>query len=99
MRDDFSAGGKCTHINGEELEESYPHIVFELLQNHQLIKDILSKPDEDILNGIKDFWDFPYEDSNLYGSWVKMIESTFHENPQLCFIPICDLLSSGAKPY
>ncbi|MBF1626535.1 MAG: hypothetical protein HXO47_05240 [Prevotella sp.] len=99
MRDDFSAGGKCTHINGEKLEEAYPHIVFELLQNHQLIKDILSNPDEDILNGIKDFWDFPYKESNLYGSWLKMIESTFHENPQLSFIPICDLLSAGAKPY
>ena len=99
MRDDFSAGGKCTHINGNRLEKTYPHIVYELLENHKLIKSILSNPDEDILNGIRDFWDFPYKESDLYTSWLEMIERTFQENPQLSFIPICNLLSSDAKPY
>lgn len=99
MRDDFSAGGQCTSINGELLKKPYPHIVQEILNNQDTIKALLYHPDEDILMGIHDFWDFDYDANDLYGSWLDMIESCFDENPQLSFVPIRELLENNAKPY
>nr|WP_308570937.1 hypothetical protein [uncultured Prevotella sp.] len=98
MRDDFSAGGKCTNINGKKLKKPYPHIVKELLLNHERIKEILNHPDDEILRGINDFWDFPYNSNDLYSSWLEMIEKSFYNNSQLAFIPIRELLKRGAKP-
>ncbi|MBM6993664.1 MAG: hypothetical protein I3J02_10460 [Prevotella sp.] len=98
MRDDFSAGGKCTVINGKKLEKPYPHIVRELLLSHQQIKTLLINPDEDILRGIHDFWDFDYDENNLYASWLEMIVECFKNNPELSFIPIRELLESNAVP-
>lgn len=99
MRDDFSAGGQCMSINGKPLAKPYPHIVAEILKNHNRIKALLYHPDEDILMGIHDFWDFKYDANDLYGSWLQMIESCFKNNPQLSFIPIRGLLEENAKPY
>lgn len=96
MRDDFSAGGQCFKINGKLLTKPYPHFVGELLRNHELIKKILNDPDEDIIRGINDFWDFQYNKNDLYNSWLDMIEDCFKNNPELRFIPIRHLLTSGA---
>jgi hypothetical protein len=98
MRDDFSAGGKCTVINGKKLEKAYPHIVKELLLSHKQIKTLLTDPDEDILRDIQDFWDFDYNKNNLYDSWLKMVVGCFKKNPQLNFIPIKKLLETDAIP-
>ena len=99
MRDDFSAGGKCTIINGEKLTTPYPHIVYELLQRNELIQKLLSNPDEDLERGIVEFWDFQYDQNNLYGSWINMVEKTFKNNPNLSNINIRSYLESNAKPY
>lgn len=99
IRDFFSAGGQCAAINGQPLERPYPHIVKEILDNQEIIKSLLLHPDADILMGIRDFWDFDYNPDNLYASWLDMIESTFESNPKLSYVPIRELLSSGAKPY
>ncbi|MBP7857340.1 MAG: hypothetical protein KAZ98_05655 [Prevotella sp.] len=99
MRDDFSAGGQCYVINGEPLKTPYPHIVVELLKNHDQIKALLHHPDEDILRSISDYWDFSYKRADLYGSWLAMIEDCFQNNPQLSFVPIRELLEKNAKPF
>lgn len=99
IRDEFSAGGKCDIINGVKLERPYPHIVRELLLSHEYIKELLQYPDEDIIRGIKDYWDFQYDESNLYESWLSMIEYSFKNNSDLAFINISDLLRNNAKPY
>lgn len=97
MRDDFSAGGQCTILNGKTLERPYPHIVQEILKNHSRIKDLLNHPDEDILMSIHDYWDFPYNANDLYNSWLDMIEECFKENPQLSFVPIRKHIEDDAK--
>lgn len=99
MRDDFSAGGQCSVINGKQLERPYPHIVTELLKNHDRIKALLYHPDEDILRSISDYWDFQYRKDDLYGSWLEMLEDSFSKNPQLAFVPIRELLEKSAKPF
>lgn len=99
MRDDFSAGGQCMSINGIPLKKPYPHIVAEILKNHNRIKALLYHPDEDLLMGINDFWDFRYNANDLYGSWLNMIENCFKKNSQLSFIPIRKLLEENAMPY
>lgn len=99
MRDEFSAGGQCTIINGKQLKKPYPHIVKEILANQDTIKFLLHHPDEGIMMGIHDFWDFPYDSNDLYNSWLCMIESCFKLNKELEFVPIRELLESNAKPY
>lgn len=99
IRDEFSAGGKCTIINGERLTNPYPHIVKELLRCHEQIKYILRNPDEDIIRGIHDFWDFTFDEDDYYNSWLNMVEECFKLNPTLSFIPIRELLDSDAKPF
>ena len=99
MRDDFSAGGQCVVIDGEQLRTPYPHIVAELLKNHERIKELLNCPDDDILRSINDYWDFPYRKDDLYGSWLDMVEDSFCNNPQLAFVPIGALLEKNARPY
>lgn len=99
MRDDFSAGGKCSVINGKLLKTPYPHIVEELLKNHSRIKALLYHPDEDILMGIQDYWDFDYDKNDLYGSWLDMVVQCFFQNPQLAYVPIRELLENDANPY
>lgn len=97
MRDDFSAGGQCNFINGVKLSRPYPHMVQVLLESHSLIKRLLDDPTDDILQGIQDFWDFDYDRSALYHSWLGMVERCFRENPKLACIPIVSLMASGAK--
>ncbi|WP_052054549.1 hypothetical protein [Prevotella denticola] len=97
MRDDFSAGGQFNFINGKKLLSPYPHIVQVLLEEHSLIKRLLDEPTDDILQGIQDFWDFEYDESRLYLSWLNMVEKCFQDNPKLSSIPIVSLMISGAK--
>ena len=68
-----------------------------LLESHSLIKRLLDDPTDDILQGIQDFWDFDYDRSALYHSWLGMVERCFRENPKLACIPIVSLMASGAK--
>lgn len=99
MRDDFSAGGKCTKINGKKLVKPYPHVVQEILLNLDRIKILLNDPDEDLWKGIEDYWDFDYDENNLYESWLNMLETTFKANSNLVFVPIRELVEREAKPY
>jgi hypothetical protein len=99
MRDDFSAGGKCTKINGEILEKPYPHVIQEILLHLDTIKKLLNNPDDELWKAIEDYWDFDYDQTNLYDSWLMMLEKTFKSNSDLSFIPIKDLIEKNAKPY
>lgn len=99
MRDTFSAGGKMTMLNGEKLPKPYPQVVKRLLEQHIKIKELLNNPDVDILYDIKEYWDFPYQTTNLYPTWLKLISRTFSLNPELKDIDIIGLLTTNACPY
>lgn len=91
MRDFFTAGGICSvKINGKVTQ--CPHIVGELLDKIPYIKKLLDNPDEDLIKDIRYFWDFQYNPSNLFESWIKMVESHFLKNKKLNKIPIRRLI-------
>lgn len=98
VRDMFSASGQLKVINGEPLKRPYPHIVKEVLKRNTQIKSLLKDPDEDIMKGIQDFWDFDYDRFDLYSSWINMVETCFKANPSLKHIPIRQLLENCAIP-
>ena len=97
MRDFFSSGGKMKLLNGKELESRYPQVVQRLLQYRERIEALLKHPDIDILKDLKDYWDFPYNHSDLYGTWISLVERSFLTNPQLEQIPIRHLIETKAK--
>lgn len=99
MRDNFTAGGKLDSINGVHLKRPYPHIVAEILKYHDMIKALLYHPDEDIILGIQEYWDFNYDNTDLYGSWLNMVETCFKESKRYSYVPIRKLLVEQAKPY
>lgn len=96
MRDMFTAGGNIKFIDGEKLDKPYPHIVGEVLKFLPLIKDILNNPDEDIAESIKERWNFSYDRSHLFESWVGMIEAKFKSQKSLKNIPIRNLIERNA---
>ena len=98
MRDIFTAGGNIKYIDGKQLVKPYPHIVGEVLRFLPLIKDILNKPDEDILDSIKERWSFKFDNSNLFESWLDMIDYKFKSQKSLKDIPIRNLIERNAVP-
>lgn len=99
MRDTFSAGGKLKALNGQKLSKPYPQVVKRLLERNNKIKQLLEDPDQNMIIDIHEYWNFKYNESNLYPAWISMIEKAFKANKELSKIPIKDLLLSNAKPY
>lgn len=98
MRDTFSAGGKLTTINGKRLNKPYPQVVKRLLEYHWRIERLLKEPDNDLMLDIKEYWDFSYNKTNLYNSWLDMIKRSFANNPDLREIDIIGHLISHDRP-
>lgn len=98
MRDMFSAGGQMTMLNGKKLTKPYPQVVKRLLEYRENIEILLRNPDIDILKDIREYWDFNYNEHNLYESWIVCIENAFRINPDLSKIPIRYLIENKIKP-
>ena len=98
MRDLFSAGGKMKTLNGKPLEKPFPGAVGKLLDRHEDIEALLKHPDKEILQDIHDYWDFRHKNLDLYGTWIKKIESVFAENPEMKDVNIRCLLEHHAHP-
>ena len=96
MRDMFSAGGTIKFVNNKKLSAPYPHVVGELLKYNGLIRMLLKNPDEILMDNIHEFWDFEFNENNLYDSWTGMIERKFKSLDSLKYIPIRKLLYEDA---
>lgn len=91
MRDEFTAGGKCK-VAKDGVDIEVPHFVKELLDNWDLIKRMLTEPDDELLSEIFDYWDFPYDKNNLLESWLQMVEVAFRKNSRMSHVLIRSLL-------
>ena len=91
MRDLFTAGGIYEYNTGSGVKKA-PHIVGELLKRVVNIKELLDNPDNDLAKDIEDFWDFSYNPSRLYESWLANIEVTFSKSKFLKDVPIRKLI-------
>ncbi|KGF17757.1 hypothetical protein HMPREF1640_06280 [Prevotella sp. S7-1-8] len=94
MRDFYSAGGKIKEYKGVVFNPPLPQIVGNLLRRVDEIKSLLDNPDKDLLQDISDYWDFEYNETDLFGSWVNMLEEQFKGNAELKKINIRKLIYS-----
>lgn len=90
IRDMFTAGGQ-KYINNNNQCVLCPAIVGRLLENQKLIKKMILSPDTELLEDIKEYWDFKYIQNNLMDSWLNEIERRFKLNKELKNIPIKDI--------
>ncbi len=95
MRDAFTAGGTIKRYNGQVLERAFPAIVGKLIKQLDTIKSLLNHPDQDLLNDIRDFWDFEYDKGNLLEAWISAIENEFISNKELKSIDIRSIIEKG----
>lgn len=79
MRDAFSAGGRCTSLKGITLKYSIPKTVGNMLALLPEIREELRNPGMELLDAIRDFWDFDYNSNLLYESWLKRAAEAIHE--------------------
>lgn len=94
LRDLFSAGGKMIEFDGIKLNKPFPQVVGRILRYKNEIIALLKHPDDSLLEDISEYWDFEYDLTDYYTSWVAQIESVFNSNPDLCFIPISSYLET-----
>ena len=97
FRDLFSAGGRCSAINGKKLAVKLPHIVGTLLEHNELVKNILSNNIDNIYTDIKSVWPQMPSKPKLYREWVKLVDCEFKNNAKLDFINITELLMNNSK--
>ena len=88
VRDEFSASGMVTSINGEKLKNPYPQIAKTVLDYRPMIKKLLNNPDVELAIDIQEMWDFCYNKDDLYSSWIEMVTKEFKENKDTSFINI-----------
>lgn len=97
VRDEFSASGMVSSINGKPLENPYPQIAKTVLEHRPIIKKLLENPDVELAIDIREMWDFNYDVNNLYSSWIDMVAKEFKENKDTSFINIKDHLMNEDK--
>lgn len=97
VRDEFSASGMVTSINGERLKKPYPQIAKTVLDYRPAIKTLLLNPDVELAIDIREMWDFSYNKDDLYSSWIDMVAKEFKENKDTSFINIKDHLINEDK--
>ena len=49
-----------------------------------------------LMKSIEEFWNFKYDRSNLFSSWINMIEKKFKSQKELKDIPIRELIEMEA---
>lgn len=94
VRDEFSASGMVTSINGEPLKRPYPQIAKTVLDYRPIIKKLLDNPDVELVIDIREMWDFNYDKDDLYSSWIEMVSSEFKNNRDTSFIKIKEHLEN-----
>lgn len=73
MRDNFSASGKVTFVNGKRLPESsrYPHLVKTIVDAAPTIERLLQNPSIETMELIKEYNPHLLRGGNLYQSWLE----------------------------
>ena len=105
-RDAFTAGGRCTAIGGEKLQNPIPHIVGSLLNSSTDIKRLFS--DEDFLCRELSFYRqdlFEGDNCNSYKKWLaktnERIQGLEYEIDKVKYnlrgVPFIDWFECGAK--
>lgn len=71
IRDEFSAGGQITHVNGKKLRNPIPQIFNRIVQHSDTIKKLLESKENDIESLIKEFRPDMFNSSNYYKFWIE----------------------------
>jgi len=69
FRDDFSAGGKITKVDDVVLKTPLPRVFKTIVDSADIVKNLLKKPDEEMLELIKAY--NPSLIKDPYGEWLK----------------------------
>ena len=79
IRDIFSSGGKKENVYEHKFATPYPAIIGRLFAFYHEIKAIFE--DEPALyEEIKEWWDFDYKKSDLFGSWKARVRKIINDN-------------------
>lgn len=83
LRDTFSAGGKVDEIGGVVFKKKKPQVLKTLYQNRALITELLSDPDEALMQDVEDHWGENESLSLSMSKWLCLMQQTFNENEEL----------------
>lgn len=83
LRDTFSAGGKVDEIGGVVFKKKKPQVLKTLYQNRTLITELLSNPDEALMQDVEDYWGENKSLSLSMSKWLCLMQQTFNENEEL----------------
>lgn len=83
LRDTFSAGGKVDEIGGVVFKKKKPQVLKTLYQNRALITELLSDPDEALMQDVEDHWGENESLSLSMSKWLCLMQQTFNENDEL----------------
>ena len=83
LRDTFSAGGKVDEIGGVVFKKKKPQVLKTLYQNRTLITELLSDPDEALMQDVEDHWGENESLSLSMSKWLCLMQQTFNENEEL----------------
>lgn len=72
MRDFYSAGGKITHVNGEEITPYAPQVFARIVRYADKIRNLLSNPSKELILLIGDYHPQLFKGRNLYDNWLKI---------------------------
>lgn len=77
VRDSFSAGGQVGQIGGVIFSPPIPKMIQVFHIHSYEVMDLLTNPDKDLLDDISDYWNFPYDPSNLFAAWSSEVNKMF----------------------
>lgn len=83
LRDTFSAGGKVDEVGGVVFKKKMPQVLKTLYQNRALITELLSNPDEALLQDVEDQWGENESLSLCMSKWLGLMQHTFNDNDEL----------------
>ena len=74
FRDDFSAGGRITIIDGKHLNVSLPRVYQTILKYSTKVFKLLSKPDDEMLALIKEFNPQLLNNGEVFENWLNICD-------------------------
>ena len=91
LRDKFTAGGKVEEIGNVWFEKPIPQIINTLYTLRNQIYELLTEPDDSLLEDISDFWPVDCLKGLYYECWLGLVQTEFDNNPELNNINIREL--------
>ena len=72
IRDFYSAGGKVTHVDGQEITPSAPQVFARIVKYAETVKTLLSSPSKELLMLIEDYNPQLLKGDNWYENWLNI---------------------------